>query len=621
VPAWRVDREFDYLVPGEMAGSVAAGSLVRVPFGGRRVRGVVARVGRSAPDRPLEELAALVVPEAVCPPPVLDVMRWVARRYCVPFGAALARSVPGRVRVRPRPVPAGGPGPPPETILRYEGGAALVETLRSGAGGVWVVRALPGSPRGRLVAEIVAARGPGAALVAVPEVRYGSEVIDALEESWPDVARVDSSRSDRDRAEAWLRLATGFDVGAGGRAAVLAPAPHASLVVVDEEDHPSFKETRSPRYDARRVALHRARIEGSACVLISTAPTVESGHAVLTGRARGVAAPRALERAARPAVEFAPRPSDGIVSRLLHRRVTEALREGARAALLAPARGYARALWCASCRRSLRCPRCESGMAFDRGSGPRPARVRCPRCGLTDAPPETCPSCGEREWRFMGAGSERLAQQVARAWPRASVARMDPEVLAEEGPGRREPDVYVTTWVGTKPALRPDVSVVAVLDADALIRRPDFRAAESAYRALVAMAEWAGPASDGGRLLVQCSEPGHHALQAIARADYGFWLRRELGARAELAYPPFSELIALTARGPRRAEIAVDAVRACVAAGARVLGPAPTAPGLGEPALEALVKCVDATEVADGLRGILARVPPGNSLRVDVDPR
>jgi primosomal protein N' (replication factor Y) len=557
----------------------------------------------------------------VCPPPVLEVVRWIARRYCVPLGAALARTVPPRVRVRPRPRAPVARGPRPERLLRYDGGAALVEALRSGRPGTWAVRALPGEQRGRLVAEIVAARGPGAALVAVPEVRYGSEVIDSLEAYWPGVARVDSNRRDRDRAESWLRLAGGHELGAGGRAAVLAPSPGTSLLVIDEEDHPSFKESRSPRYDARRVALRRAQIEGSVCVLISAAPTLETGHAMVTGRAGAVVPPRALERAARPAVEFVPRPSEGILSRALHRRVSDALRGGARAALLAPARGYARALWCASCRRSLRCSRCEAGMAFDRASTARPAQVRCPRCRLTGPPPDSCPTCGERNWRYMGAGSERLAQQVASAWPRASVARMDAEVLSEEGPGEGEPDIYVTTWVGTKPALRPDVSVVAVLDADALIRRPDFRAAENAYRALVAMAEWAGPASDGGRLVVQCSEPGHHALQAIARADYGFWLRRELSARAELRYPPFSELVALSARGARRDELAAQAVRACVAVGARVLGPAPSPPGAGEPALEVLVKCRDATLVADCLRGILARVPPGNSLRVDVDPR
>ena len=227
--------------------------------------------------------------------------------------------------------------------------------------------------------------------------------------------------------------------------------------------------------------------------------------------------------------------------------------------------------------------------------------------------------CAAVEWRFLGAGSERLAEQVRKAWPRARVARADPDRDVEAQRDAPAPDIYVTTWVGTKPSVRPDVSLVGVLDADALIRRPDFRAAEGAYQALSAMAEWAGPASEGGRLIVQCSEPGHHVVQAVARADYGHFLRRELEQRSELGYPPYSELIELEAAGERAADVMSGALRACREEGARVLGPVPAAGREGR--LTALVKCAEAQPVAAKLRGILAAAPPGTRLRVDVDPR
>ncbi|MDQ3953722.1 MAG: hypothetical protein M3279_12300, partial [Actinomycetota bacterium] len=163
---------------------------------------------------------------------------------------------------------------------------------------------------------------------------------------------------------------------------------------------------------------------------------------------------------------------------------------------------------------------------------------------------------------------------------------------------------------------------VGVLDADALLRRPDWRAAEEGYQALAAMAEWAGPAGDGGRLVLQTDEPGHHAIQAVVRGDYDFFLERELEARRELGYPPFAELVKLTARGPRAAELTNDAAAVCRDAGARVLGPISVRPpGASEPELQTLVKCADALAVTPGLRGILARAPAGSRLKVDVDPR
>ena len=172
------------------------------------------------------------------------------------------------------------------------------------------------------------------------------------------------------------------------------------------------------------------------------------------------------------------------------------------------------------------------------------------------------------------------------------------------------------------PVLRPDVALVGVLDADALIRRPEWRAAEHAYQALAEMAEWAGPATDGGRLVVQTSEPGHHAVQAVVRGDYRFFLERELPLREELGYPPFSELIHALAVGPSADELIRRVAEAC-RPDAGVLGPmAARVDGRRDPnGRELLAKCPDALAVAERLRDILASVPAGNRLTIDVDPR
>lgn len=624
VPAWRVDHAFDYAIPGALEGRIGVGSAVRVPFGGRNVRGVVVRLSRSAPVRELAPVLARVVDQPIAPPPLDRLLEWVALRYAAPRGLTYMRALPPRVRARPgapQPLsPTAGTG----ALETYAGGPALTRSIETGRSGLWVLRTSAGADRGAVVADLVAAAGragDAAALVAVPEVRYGSAVLDELERRWPEPALVDSSHTEGDRSRAWLRLAAGHGLGAGGRAVVLAPCPHLRLIVLDEAHHVSYKEDRSPRIDARRVAIERARLQGAVCVLVSPTPPVDLGLRIRSGDARYVEPDKAVSRAARPIIEVVEPPPDRALSHELHARMRTALSEGRRVALLVPQRGYARTMWCAACRRSLRCPRCEAGVASDRAR----RGVRCPRCGLVAAAPEACPKCGASCWRHLGAGSERLAGQVARSFPRSSVARMDADVIAE-GPGDlEEADIYVTTWIGTKAALRPKVGLVGIVDADALIRRPHFRAAEAAYQALAAMAEWAGPGGGGGRLVIQTSEASHHSVQAIARADYRFFLERELEARAELAYPPFGELIKLTASGGAAGDLMDQAGRACRAEGGRLLGPvAASRSRSGRPSrasLEALVKCPDAGAVAGALRSILGRVPAGSRLIVDVDPR
>lgn len=618
VPAWRVDRMFDYLIPEKLAGKVERGSLVRMPFGHRNVRGIVGHLEERGDTKDLETLKSLVIAYPLLPPPLDALFAWLAERYTSPRGVAFERVVPPRVRVG---VMRGGrdAGPSPGSVLRYEGGRALVESLHAGEAKTWCLQTLPGEDRGRLISELVsAAASDGAVLVAVPEVRYGSHVIDHLMTTFPSAGRVDSSAGEQERSSAWVSLAAGtLALGIGGRSSVLAPAATLSLIVLDEEDHPTYKEDRSPRYDARRVAVQRAGLQGASCVLISSSPSLEAGHAAATGEFGWVKPRRADARSARPIVELVEPPTSGLAPEL-HAAVRGTLRAGQRVALLTPLAGYARALWCASCRRSVRCPRCEAGMTFDRAG----RSVRCPRCAHSQPSPGACPSCGSDELKSLGAGSERIAEQLTKAFPRALIRRVDPSVLTE-GAGKphvEDADIYVTTWIGTKEALRPEVSLVGVLDADGLIRRPDFRASENAFHALWDMAEWAGPASAGGRLVIQTSEPGHHVIQAVARADYGFFLARETEQRRELGYPPFSELIKVRVSGADTRRWIDRAIGVADRSGARALGPVTVRLPDGE-AQELLLKCPEAASVATHLRVILPDVPSGTWVRVDVDPR
>jgi primosomal protein N' len=611
LPAWRLDRVFDYLASAAPS-EPTVGSLVRVPFGHRNVRAVVVAIERKVPERELQPIAKVLLDEPVASPPLDALARWIAVRYGVPLGKALDRFAPPRVRIARRDVVPLEGGPAASLLPSYSAGRSLLEAIESGAGGTWCLNALPAHDRSQLIAELVAAAGraDGSALVAVPEVRFGSQVVDGLRTVWPELVRIDSSQDDKDRAEAWLQMARGHGLACGGRSTVFAPAPGLRLIVIDEEHHRTFKEDRSPRYDARHVAIERARLQGAVCVLVSETPRVETGAGAARAEIGWVEPSRAERRSARPLVEIVEAADDGTVSPALFARVRDALRAEQDVALLAPRRGYARVVWCVNCKRSLRCPRCEAALVFDRAGS---TRVRCPRCSFASTPPAACPSCGADEFRYVGAGSERLAEQLAKAFPRARVRRMDPEVLAA-GELRAEPsDIYVTTWIGTKPEIRPEARLVAILDADALIRRPGFRAAELGFQALGEMARWAGPAAAGGRLVIQTSEPTHHAVQAIVRGDPRFFLEREIELRRDLRYPPFAELVRVW--GPAdQVDLAAVETRA---GGALVLGPIDVD---GGPEREFLAKTPDAQALMERLRPLLASSRAGN-LRIDTDPR
>ena len=626
VPAWAVDRTFDYSVPAKLRERVAVGSLVRIPFGGRNVRGIVTALGTWVPERELESLLGAPLADPVAPAPLAVLYEWTAERYLVPRGRAFERAVPPRVRVKSQPVRQLEAREPSGALDAYAGGRELLSAIAGGSPGAWCVQALPSQSRSTLVAELLGAAGvDGVAMLAVPEVRFGSDLIQDLETVFPSLVRVDSTIDDMGRSVAWMQMAAGHGLVAGGRSVVFVPAPKLGLIVMDDEHDSAYKEDRTLRYDARRVALERARLQGAVCVFVSSTPSVEIGAAAAGGSMGSVAPTREARRDARPLVEVVPKPADGGLAPELHARIRDTLRDGGSVALLAPTHGYAKVLWCGTCRRSVRCPRCEAAVSFEREQN----RVLCRRCHLAGSPPDACPSCAGSDFRYLGRGSERYAEQLRRAFPGAPLIRMD-RTTAEEGPrtwsGR---GLYVTTWFGTKTELRPPVALVGVLDADALTRRVDFRAAEHAHQALAEMSQWAGPAAAGGRLVIQSDDPNHHSIQAVVRGDYSFFLTRELDLRRELAYPPFTELVKVSALGASAGELIGTAAEVARAQSARVLGPieAPYPQGgrdsrrLGEMGLQLLLKCPSAQAVALGLRDILPRVPRGTRLRVDVDPR
>ena len=181
LPLWRLDRAFDYRIE-EKLGELIVGSLVRVPFGNRNVRAVVVDIGDRVPERELQPIAKVLLTEPVVRPPLDELARWVAIRYGVPLGKALDRFVPPRVRIAKRDVVPIQGGPSPRLLETYANGAALVAAIEGGETGTWCINALPSHNRGELISELIAASGRagGAALVAVPEVRFGSQVVDGL---------------------------------------------------------------------------------------------------------------------------------------------------------------------------------------------------------------------------------------------------------------------------------------------------------------------------------------------------------------------------------------------------------------------------------------------------------
>jgi primosomal protein N' (replication factor Y) len=587
VPLFHLDRPFTYRVPEPLRESVLLGSRVKVPFGTRRrVDGWVVGWAQELPAD-ARELIRLVSPVPAFDAAGLDLLRWVAARYVGTLADVVRLAVPARVAAVERDpavaaaltalaAAAAGAAPAPRAGLAAPSPPSadrLARLVARGWAGAVYWRPLPGEDRAsRVVALVEAALAQGkGAIVVTPEVAAGSTVADAVRKYFPEAADLSSDVSERRRYQAWVELRLGLrQVAVGGRSAVLAPVRRLGCIVVDDEANPAHKEQRAPRYHAREVALRRADRSRATCVLTGTVPSPEVIAAVQAGQCQLEAAERALERRLRPLVEVTDpyEQDDGPGPARLHRRALAALRE-------AVARGES-------------------------------AYVLVPRRGAADPSAPGLRSAGQ------------VAEELGRYLAGTPVWRLDREVLE---PGEvppwagRGPGVIVGTVAGVKdhPPLTGCRTVV-VVGADAALGQAEVRAAEEAYRTWSRAAAWCGARDGRGRLVLQTSEPGHHAVQALVRWDPAFFWRHELPRRVELGFPPARRLLLLEGAEPDEAEAARALLARALGPKAELLGPAAMGRGW-----RIIAKVEDAEAAARALRPALAETSRAGGLRMSVD--
>jgi primosomal protein N' (replication factor Y) len=656
---------FDYRLPEELrGGTVGVGSMLVVPFARRQVLGVV--VGLTEHSEIAEEklLAPLRALELGVPVELVALAEWIAAEYCSTIARALtlvlppgaARRLSGRkrrkvVRSEHQPVGVRRPQPPPLTPAQEQALRALQSTLQERRFERSLLQGVTGSGKTEVYLRAAAAaleQGRGA-IVLVPEIALTPQIVGRFSERFGETVAVLHSRlRPGERYEEWRRLRTGeARVCVGPRSAVFAPIEGLGLIVVDEEHDASYKHEGDPRYDAREVAVQRARCNDALLVLGSATPRPESVHRARTRESPSQAPAPLLRLPARVDGRPLPRVSvldmRGEQSAGLHPLTVQALaqlRETRRgkAIVLLNRRGWSNFLSCRSCGRVWSCPECDVALVLHRRDG----YLACHHCGHREPAPERCEQCGSISVGRHGAGTERVQHDLAAALDgdddRFPVLRLDADTVGADGVAtllRRfeaaESGVLIGTQMVAKGHDFPDVTLGVVLDADATLRFPDFRAEERTFALIAQLAGRVGRGAEG-RVLVQTIAPEARAIDHASRHDSDGFLAGELERREALRYPPFSHLIRIVCSAvespPARAAASALAERLVPepTSGTSVLGPAALFRLRGQ---ERQVLVVKASEHRPAVRAVGQavrrvaedRVHKGVSFSVDVDPQ
>jgi primosomal protein N' (replication factor Y) (superfamily II helicase) len=512
-----LDRPFTYLLPAGCEGDPGVGSLVKVPFHGRSVRGWVLGTTDDVPARTLA-VQQVVSPIRFFDEELLGVARWVGERYVAPLAAVLGRLVPPRVaseevREPDPPIPAEGASSAAASsvLASYRGGPELLASLheRDAPIRAWVLRPGPDHEAASAVELVAACLAEGRrALVIVPEAAPVPATAMAISRTFGARAAVFLGGSKRARYRMWLAMQQGrYDVVVGTRPAVFAPIADLGLILVSRESHPAHREDRAPYYHVRDVALARARLAGAVCVLSALCPSSEAAASGL-----GDVAPAQRRW---PPVEIVRPGVEGRAPRLLR-----ALKDARRGFLFSPLPGYGIAAFCRACGEPATCRACGGALRSQEGA------IVCVVCGA----PGRCAKCGAASFGLRRGGAERVEEWAARATG-AKVRRLredDVPRLPEDG------EILVGGPDDVRDLGPAGLDLVAILDADLAERRPGLSARERAVTTWMEAIAWAYP---HGRAIVQSSHAGDPAVQALVKGKADRFHADEAARREAAGFP------------------------------------------------------------------------------------
>lgn len=430
------------------------------------------------------------------------------------------------------------------------------------------------------------------ALYLVPEIALTTQLTERLQDVFGSKVVIYHSKfTDNERVEIWRRLMQTNDpcVVVGARSALFLPFSMLGLVIVDEEHESSYKQQDpAPRYHARDTAIVLAGMHGAKTLLGSATPCVDTYYKALNGRFGLVSLTERYAGAVLPEMRVVDlalaRQRKEIVGPFARETVSlvrDALGRGNQAILFLNRRGFAPVATCRQCAFVPRCPNCDVALTYHRHAD----RLVCHYCGVSQPLPGVCPSCKNPSLEVSGYGTERIEDAIAESFPGAAVSRMDLDTTRNKDAyqtlindfSERRSQILVGTQMIAKGLDFGGVETVAVVNADAQVQQPDYRATERAFCMIEQVAGRAGRRDRLGVVAIQTRQPEHPIYKWLVNHDYQAFYEAELKERQAHGYPPFTRLIYITVRHRDRHEVDVAAKmiaeRLRVLLGTRVSGP------------------------------------------------
>lgn len=399
-------------------------------------------------------------------------------------------------------------------------------------------------------------------IMLVPEISLTPQTIDRFIARFgeKEIAVLHSKLSTGERFDEWNKIKDGkAKIIIGARSAIFAPAQNLGLIVIDEEHDESYQSEASPRYDSIEVAEYLCNQFNIPLVLGSATPSMREFYKAKMGKINLLTLSQRANNSTLPKVEIVDLRDElangnkTMISYKLQEEIKKNIETKKQTILYFNRRGFSSFLMCQDCGHTFKCDRCDITLTYHKVEN----KLKCHYCGEEYQIPRECPQCGSKNIKYIGAGTQKLEEQIKEMFPMASTIRMDIDTVSKKNSHEIILDKFrqenINILIGTQMVVKghhfPNVTLVGAIFADTSLNIGDFRANERTFQTLTQVAGRAGRGNDEGRVIIQTFNPQNYAIQYSKTQNYDLFYSTEIGIRKQLKYPPFCDIIAIALTG------------------------------------------------------------------------
>ncbi|HBI38625.1 MAG: primosomal protein N' [Spirochaetes bacterium GWF1_31_7] len=636
-----LNTTFTYSIPEIYHSNIYIGKRVVVNFNGRKIMGYIVNNSVFTEKYKIKPIDKIVDTEAVFTEKMITFARWVSEYYFSSLGEALSLMVPRGIKPKyaAQPdnnlLPANQLSPVQQKI--YD---SINDDIANGQKKFYIY-GITGSGKTEIYFQLIdqTIRSGKKVIFLVPEIALSYQTMERMQKRFgSQCANLHSNLTGSIKLGEYFRLLNGdASIAIGPRSALFAPLDDIGLIIIDEEHEGAYKSEESPRFHSRSAAMFLANLHNSLLVLGSATPSVESWFYAEKGFFKLYEITERFGGAVLPDVSVIDTNTLSFNKNLsleLTNEINNRLQNKEQILLLQNRRGFSNYLQCNECKTTLTCPKCSISLTYHKTTG----KLVCHRCGYAIKPPDTCPECGGLKLNKIGAGTQKIEEEIQHIFPHARVVRIDYDVISKSKDLKnifkkiedREIDIIIGTQMIAKGLHFPGIKFVGIVNADIFLNIPDFKAAERAFSLITQVSGRAGRTGEKGLVMIQTINPTHYSITTSLKGDFESFYTNEIAFRDMLNMPPFTRMIRLVVRGSDETKVKEEISRISDMIGKQknqtveILGPTPcmiTKINLNF-RYQMLLKSKKIDPVQSLVKKLLESYKPSHTtyLEIDVDP-